>query len=148
MKALSMTLFVAVVLTVVGQTDLARADEQEKIRVSESQKLGKYLADDEGHAIYLFTADAKGESNCNAACAKMWPPVTTTGKPVAEAGVDAGMLGTIKRADGTTQVTYNGMPLYYYAQDKKAGSTMGEELKQFGGKWYLVSPEGKEVEGD
>jgi len=67
---------------------------------------------------------------------------------VAEAGVDAGMLGTIKRADGTTQVTYNGMPLYYYAQDKKAGSTMGEELKQFGGKWYLVSPEGKEVEGD
>jgi predicted lipoprotein with Yx(FWY)xxD motif len=148
MKPLSMTLIAAVLVSSVGLSASARADEQEKIRVIENQKLGKYLADDEGHAVYLFTADAKGKSNCSAACLKVWPPVITSGKPVAEAGVDAGMLGTIKRSDGKTQVTYNGMPLYYYVQDKKAGSTMGEELKQFGGKWYLISPQGKEVEGD
>jgi predicted lipoprotein with Yx(FWY)xxD motif len=73
--------------------------------------------------------------------------VTTSGKPAAKAGVNAAMLGVIKRKDGSEQVTYNGMPLYYFARDQKPGSTMGQDIDHFGGEWYLVSPQGKKIEG-
>jgi predicted lipoprotein with Yx(FWY)xxD motif len=109
-------------------------------------KLGKVLVGLEGRTLYLFSKDDKtGKSMCTGACATAWPPVLTLGKPVAGAGVKADLLGTIKRDDGMTQVTYNKHPLYYYAKDQKAGDVNGHGVKDFGGEWYAVTPEGKKA---
>lgn len=126
---------------------LAQAAEQEKVGVSQKQPFGKYLTADEGRSVYMFTADSRGKSACDGACAQAWPPVMTSGKAKAASGVNAAMLGTIKRQDGATQVTYNGMPLYYFTRDQKPGSTMGQNIDHFGGEWYLVSPAGTKLEG-
>ena len=67
------------------------------------------------------------------------------GEPQAGAGVNAGALGSLKRPDGTMQVTYNGWPLYYFIKDKAPGDTMGQDVKGFSAEWYLVTPSGKEV---
>lgn len=137
----------ALALVLASLAGLAQAAEQEKIEVSQKPPFGKYLTADEGRSVYVFTADSKGKSACDDACAKAWPPVTTSGKAEAASGVNAAMLGTIKRQDGATQVTYNGMPLYYFTRDQKPGSTMGQDIDHFGGEWYLVSPAGTKLEG-
>lgn len=98
-----------------------------------------FLTTADQQTIYMFQDDKAGESSCADACAEAWPPVLTDGEPQAGDGVDAGMLGTTTRADGTTQVTYNGMPLYTFAQDSAPGDKNGEGLK---GAWFLISPYG------
>jgi predicted lipoprotein with Yx(FWY)xxD motif len=106
-----------------------------------------FLVDGQGHTLYLFQKDEKGESYCNGACAAVWPPLETSSKPQGAGGIDAAALGTITRDDGETQVTYRGHPLYYYAADaSKPGRTKGEELEQFGAEWYVVGANGKPVE--
>ena len=139
---------VALALVFAGLAGTARAEDQEQIQIAQKQPFGKYLSADEGRAVYLFTADSRDKSTCQGACAQAWPPVTTSRKPEADAGVNTSMLGTIARQDGTRQVTYNGIPLYYFVQDKKPGSTKGENIKGFGGEWYLVSPKGKKIDQD
>jgi predicted lipoprotein with Yx(FWY)xxD motif len=90
-----------------------------------SSNLGKIAVDRSGRTLYLFTADTNGKSTCRAACAATWPPYRV----------------------GAKQVSYHGHPLYYYAGDgKTAGSTKGEGLNTFGGKWYAVDGTGKRVE--
>jgi predicted lipoprotein with Yx(FWY)xxD motif len=79
------------------------------------------------------------------ACAAAWPPLLTTGKPKASGSVRKALLGTSKRGDGTTQVTYNGHPLYLFIQDKKAGDTNGQGVNAFGAKWYAVAASGKRI---
>ncbi|MGH7119705.1 MAG: COG4315 family predicted lipoprotein [Acetobacteraceae bacterium] len=125
----------------------APAAEPEKLVTQHSASFGTYLSDDDGHAAYLFTADSKGKSVCEGACAKAWPPMMTSGAPVAGPGVDAKLLGTIPRGGGM-QVTYDGMPLYYYVGDNGAGSTAGEGIKHFGGEWYLLAPNGGKIDND
>ncbi|MDQ6775080.1 MAG: hypothetical protein M3071_02420 [Actinomycetota bacterium] len=99
-----------------------------------------YLVDQGGHALYLFKADKKAESYCTDACASVWPPYETSGQPTAGKGVSQRLLATIVRGDGGRQVTYAGMPLYYYAGDGgKRDQTSGEGISQFGADWYLVS---------
>ena len=93
--------------------------------------------------LYLFTNDSEGTSNCEGGCAASWPPLLTDGEPEAGDGVDATLLGTTERTDGTTQVTYNGLPLYFFASDQSAGDTSGQGV---GDVWYVVSPEGEAVE--
>jgi predicted lipoprotein with Yx(FWY)xxD motif len=112
-----------------------------------SGKLGKFLVDDKGRTLYLFEADKSTKSTCFGGCAQAWPPFNTSGKPKAANGVKAGLLGTTKRKDGKTQVTYNGHPVYYYQGDSKAGDTNGEELDQFGAEWYVLDASGKKIEG-
>ncbi|MEW9528598.1 hypothetical protein [Microbispora sp. NPDC049125] len=107
--------------------------------------LGTILAGVEGRTVYLFTKDKDGRTTCTDACAAAWPPVLTSGPPQAGQGVRGDLLGTLKRADGGTQVTYNKHPLYYYAKDQKAGDTTGQDVKDFGGEWYAVTPEGKKA---
>jgi predicted lipoprotein with Yx(FWY)xxD motif len=109
-------------------------------------KLGKILVDEDGHALYLFEADKGTQSTCSGACAAAWPPVTTSGKPVADSGAQAGKLGTTSRSDGKTQVTYAGHPLYYFALDKQPGEAKGQGSKAFGAEWYVVGPAGSKVE--
>jgi predicted lipoprotein with Yx(FWY)xxD motif len=109
-------------------------------------KLGQILVDGKGRTLYLFEADKSGKSACSGACAGTWPPLTAT-SPSAGSGLEDGALATTKRADGREQVTYHGHPLYTYAADgSSAGSTKGEGLNTFGGKWYVVDGTGKAVE--
>jgi predicted lipoprotein with Yx(FWY)xxD motif len=111
--------------------------------VTDQAEHGEILTDGEGRALYLFTKDVGGTSTCTGECATAWPPFTVEGEPVAGEGVDQARLGTITRDDGTTQVTYNGHPLYYYAEDVNAGDVTGQGV---GGVWFLVNPQGEQVE--
>ena len=113
------------------------------VTVTEGDTLGEFLVDAEGMTLYLFTNDSEGTSNCYDGCAASWPPLLTGGEPEAGDGVDATLLGTTERTDGTTQVTYNGLPLYFFASDQSTGDTSGQGV---GGVWYVVSPEGEAVE--
>jgi predicted lipoprotein with Yx(FWY)xxD motif len=112
------------------------------VNLGKNDKLGSFLVDDKGMTLYLFTKDTPNTSNCYDKCATAWPPLLTTDAPVAGEGVDASKLGTTKRTDGTSQVTYNGWPLYYYAKDKAAGDAVGQDV---GGVWYVVSAAGEKV---
>jgi predicted lipoprotein with Yx(FWY)xxD motif len=117
------------------------------LQVSTVGSLGQVLVGSSGRTVYLFTSDQDGTSTCYDACAKTWTPVTTSGKPQAGEKVKDSRLGTTTRKGGTTQVTYAGHPLYYYAPGQgKPSSAAGEGLRQFGGEWYAVSPRGSKVE--
>src|SRR5689334_24047324 len=87
-------------------------------------KLGTVLVTAQGRTLYDFVKDKKGKSACSGACAKFWPPLMTNGKPKAGKGVQAKLLGTPKRSNGT-QVTYNGQPLYTFITDTKDVHTRG-----------------------
>lgn len=106
-------------------------------------KDGKVLVDSKGMTLYIYTADKKGKSNCTTqySCLTLWPPLYTTGTPKAGPGVSQSKLGTITRTDNhKQQVTYNGMPLYYYIQDKKPGDVTGQKVKDPKGIWYVAKP--------
>jgi predicted lipoprotein with Yx(FWY)xxD motif len=111
-----------------------------------SSKLGKILVDGESRTLYLFEADTGTASTCNGACASAWPPLTTTGEPIAGPGISASKLGTAKRSDGTTGVTYNGHPLYTFAGDSAPGQTTGQGSDGFGAEWYVLSAAGNAIE--
>ena len=115
------------------------------VAVTDNGNLGKILVDSQGRTLYLFRHDTGSMSTCSGACATEWPPATSTAKPTGGDGVTASMLGTTKRSDGSTQVTYNGHPLYRYAGDTSTGDTKGQGLDFFGGKWYVMSPAGSAV---
>jgi len=117
------------------------------IGVSNIGGLGTILVDSKGRTVYLFEKDTGPKSTCSGACATAWPPVTTNGKPNAGKGVTASIVGTTKRSDGKTQVTYNGHPLYLFQGDKKPGEAAGQNVDAFGAEWYVLSPAGHKVEG-
>jgi predicted lipoprotein with Yx(FWY)xxD motif len=111
-----------------------------------SSKLGQVLVDANGLTVYLFLADKGTVSSCNSSsCVQYWPPVLTTGAPQAGPGLTATLLGTTTRADGTTQVTYAGHPLYRFINDKTAGQATGQGVNAFGAPWYVVSPSGAQI---
>lgn len=112
------------------------------VNLAEDDQLGSFLVDDKGMTLYLFTKDTPNTTVCYEKCAVAWPPLLTTGDPVSGEGVDASLLGTTDRTDGTVQVTYNGWPLYYYEKDKAPGDITGQDV---GGVWYVVSPEGDQI---
>ncbi len=98
--------------------------------------------------VYLFEADKGTTSNCSAACAQAWPPVTTSGAPKAEGAAKAADLGTTERSDGIRQVTYHGHPLYYYVSDSSSGATTGQGVNSFGAAWYVMNPQGAKIDND
>ena len=117
------------------------------VKARTTGKLGKILVNGSSQTLYLFEKDKNGKSACSGACATNWPPLLTKGKPIAGSGVSASKLGTTKRSDGTTQVTYNKHPLYRFKFDNnKVGATKGEGLDAFGAEWYVVGTNGKKVE--
>lgn len=117
----------------------AMSSSAASVMVSQNATLGSFLVDAKGMTLYLYTNDTPGTSTCTGGCASIWPPLLTNGAPVAGQGVDAAMLGTTQRADGTTQVTYNSWPLYYFASDSATGDTQGEGK---GSVWYVITPDG------
>lgn len=110
-------------------------------------RLGDYLTDGSGRAVYVFDSDTPTESTCIGVCATEWPPVLATGSLTATGGASAADLATIDRPGGGKQVTYAGHPLYYFADDEKAGQTHGQGLDDFGAKWWLLAPSGRKITG-
>jgi predicted lipoprotein with Yx(FWY)xxD motif len=116
---------------------------------SKHAKLGTILAAGPRKlTVYMFEADKGTTSSCSGACAKVWPPVTTSGAPTAAAGAVSADLGTTKRSDGTEQVTYKGHPLYFYDDDKDSGDAYGQGSKAFGASWYVLKPSGAKIDED
>ena len=100
------------------------------------------LFDRLGQAIYLFDREATRRAECYGACAKAWPPVLTKGAPRASGDVRAALLGTTERDDGSTQITYAGHPLYYYAHEGP-NQVLCHNVREFGGLWLVVTPAGE-----
>jgi len=117
------------------------------VSVGTAANVGQVLVDSKGMTLYYFQKDQKGsgKSKCEGACAQAWPPLTTGSTAKAMTGVQAAMLGTIKRSDGTTQVTYAGWPLYTFVEDKKPGEDNGTDSKAFGASWYPLHPNGEKA---
>jgi predicted lipoprotein with Yx(FWY)xxD motif len=109
--------------------------------------LGNILVDAQGRTLYLFKLDSGTTSACTGACATFWPPLTTTGTPTVGTGATASLVSTAQRADGKTQVVYNGHPVYLYTGDHKAGDTTGQGLVAFGGGWFALTSAGDQVSG-
>ena len=108
-----------------------------------SSPLGSILVAQNGMTLYMFARDHGSKSACSGACASFWPPYT--GTPKAGAGLTASLLGSTMRADGSTQVTYDGHPLYTYSGDSAPGATNGQGVNTFGALWWVVAPSGKVV---
>ena len=120
-------------------TESPAAGSGTTISVATEGELAPYLVGPEGLTLYMFTNDADGVSNCSGQCATNWPPLVVADGEEPTASEDApGELGVIEREDGLgRQVTYNGMPLYYWAGDTAPGQTSGHEV---GGVWFVVPP--------
>ena len=114
------------------------------LMTSPNSEYGEILTDAQGRAVYMFTQDTGDTSTCTGSCAVNWPPVLSEGSAMAGAGIDQAMLGTTTRDDGTTQVTYNGHPIYYYAKDTSSGDVNGQGV---GDVWYLINAAGNQVGG-
>lgn len=125
-----------------------------RIEVRRLEGLGPYLTDDAGRALYLFTADSRGgegrepSSACHEACLTAWPPLIVAEAPEAAEGARAELLSSFERSDGRRQATYAGWPLYYWQGDRGDEQATGQDVRHFGGEWYLVSPKGEMVHGE
>ena len=101
---------------------------------------GTFLTGKDGKTLYTFAADSANTTACVDACATKWPPYVLAGTETVKAGDGVtGTLATFARPDGKMQVTYKGIPLYYFGGDGKAGDTTGQG---FAGKWFVASPTG------
>ncbi len=104
-------------------------------------KMGEVIENDKGFVFYRFDGDSNDPSKttCQGACNQVWKPaLTVDGKPTLK-GVDAKVVGTVTRSDGTKQLTVKGWPIYTYIGDKKAGTWKGQNVN---GKWFVIKPDG------
>ena len=132
-------------------TQAAAADEQPaasrrrrgtRIALGDSQ-FGNVLFDGRRQAIYIFDRERSSRPQCYGDCAVAWPPVLTRGTPVAGRGIRRSLLGTVRRRDGTRQVTYNRHPLSYY--EEPPGVVSCHNVREFGGLWLAVRADGNRV---
>ena len=122
-----------------GSTAAPIVGDNLMLGTNQNSKLGTFLSGYTGMTLYAFAKDQAGTSTCYAACAQMWPPyiVSPSDTYTFEYGVNGADAGTITRADGTLQLTYNGHPLYFYSGDKSSNSYAGQGVQ---GAWYVVAP--------
>ena len=113
------------------------------MRFEQHPELGAILVDSSGNTLYLFTDDERGVSNCYQGCAAAWPPLLTAGDPIAGEGAESSRVDITTRTDGSSQVTYNGWPLYRFAADETPSSTMGQNV---GGMFFAVSTYGGPIQ--
>lgn len=125
------------------ETETTEANGAATLQVVDSDH-GEILADGDGNTLYVFLKDDADVSTCSDACAETWPPLTVEGDPEAGDDVDAELIGTIERDDGSTQLTYDRRPLYLYSGDEAPGDTNGQGV---GDNWFVVDPEGEPVRG-
>jgi predicted lipoprotein with Yx(FWY)xxD motif len=113
--------------------------------VAGDSDFGRVLFDANGQVVYVFELDAPDKSNCTTAqCVKAWPPVLTEEQPSAGEGVDAELLGTIRRSDGMLQVSYKRRPLYFY-EHEGPNEIKCHNVTLNGGLWWVVTPSGEPV---
>ena len=106
------------------------------VMIGTNKAVGNYLVDGNGASLYYFTKDSVGQSACSGDCIKAWPAFTES-SIVVPSVLKGSDFSTIKRADGTMQVTYKGWPLYYWVKDKQRGDVTGQNVGKI---WYLVDP--------
>ncbi len=124
-----------------GEQGLRVPATRARIMAKESA-FGRVLFDANGQVVYAFENDRRNRSNCTSEeCVEAWPPVLTRQQPSAGAGVEVRLLGTIRRSDGTLQVTYNGRPLYFY-EHEGPGEIKCHNVELHGGLWWVVTPRG------
>jgi predicted lipoprotein with Yx(FWY)xxD motif len=116
------------------------------VNVADVGTYGSVLVNGDGMPLYVFSSDTGGTSACTGDCATEWMPLASQGSPAAGTGVDASLLGTITRDDGTMQVTYNGHPLYTFANDTGAGDAAGQGMDDNGGTWNLITATGEPLQ--
>jgi predicted lipoprotein with Yx(FWY)xxD motif len=133
---------IAIMAAVVATATSALAKPSAARVTVRSTQYGKALFGPSGKVVYVFGADRGSTSRCYGACANAWPPLLTTGAPLAGPGVQAKLLGTTKRKNGALQVTYNRHPLYYYSADK-VGKVMCQHANMHGGLWLIIKPNGQ-----
>jgi len=119
----------------------AQQPEQGQKVIAAESDFGTILFGDTGQAIYLFDIETTSQPRCYGACADAWPPVLTDGAPLAGEQVKESLLGTTQRTDNTTQVTYDGHPLYFYAHEGRS-EVKCHDVFLNGGNWYAVRPDG------
>ncbi|MHB8243309.1 MAG: COG4315 family predicted lipoprotein [Solirubrobacteraceae bacterium] len=109
--------------------------------------LGKLLVSSSGRTLYEFTKDHTNKDSCASirGCSEIWPPLLSSGKPIAGSGVSASRLSTIKLSNGSRQVTYEGHPLYLYSADSGPGETSYVGAREFGGTWEAINSAGHAV---
>jgi predicted lipoprotein with Yx(FWY)xxD motif len=118
-------------------TSTAGTSRAATVRLARVGSLGTVLVNASGLTLYHFTQDSTSQSACTGACTSIWPPLLVpAGTAPTGTGLSAGAFGTITRADGTTQVTYKGMPLYTFSGDKAAGSASGQNVA---GSWFVIT---------
>ncbi|MDM5224855.1 hypothetical protein QUF73_01385 [Cytobacillus sp. NJ13] len=121
-----------------AEKDLAESDTE--LQLMENEKIGKYLTDAEGMALYYFAKDQPNTSNCSGDCLENWPAFYSEDLAVPE-GFNKEDFGTITRADtGEKQTTYKGYPLYYFIKDGASGDVKGQGVKDV---WFIVNSETK-----
>ena len=114
--------------------------------------VGTVLVDGQGKTLYLLTSEKGGKVTCTAStgCTKFWPEITLpqgTTAATAGTGVQSSLLGRVKDANGTLEVTYNGWPVYTFVGDSGPGVAHGQGQKSFGGTWYVLNASGNPVTG-
>lgn len=113
---------------------------------SERSPVGRILATPGGRTLYDFTPDTPASSACvSGLCARLWPPLLTSGTPTVGRGLEPSLAGTIRRPNGTLQVTYAGHPLYSWIGDSRPGMITGQALLNEGGYWYVIATSGREI---
>lgn len=115
-----------------GQAQGSAGTGATTVATASSSTFGAILTGANGMTLYTFSGDAPGKSTCTGGCATAWPPLTVPAgqRPSAGTGV-TGSLTTLARADGTTQVAYDGLPLYYWQGDAKPGDVTGDGVNGF-----------------
>ncbi len=130
-------------------TPVLRSGPEYEVTTGTVAGLGTVLVDGQGLTIYMYATDVRGRpSRCYGICSVQWPPlILPPGRtaPVAGPGIDPTLLGTSARTDGTTQITYNGWPLYLWPPDRAPGKATGQALTNAGGLWYVLSPAGHPI---
>ncbi len=158
----AMTLVTSFGAVAVAQTEMKESIPAEHLTVMDHEVLGPYLTDNHGRTLYIVVGDDDQSVACAGECADAWPPFTLesidammgnammdepmTDDAMAMATIDADLVGTVARDDGTTQVTYQGHPLYYFVGDVDPGEVNCQAIENFGGTWYVIAPSGEIVE--
>jgi predicted lipoprotein with Yx(FWY)xxD motif len=117
------------------------ASSGSKLATADVGGLGKVIVDGNGRTVYVFDKDTSGKSNCEGDCLAKWPAVPAEGTPKLD-GIDASLVGTVTRSDGSKQLSIAGLPVYLFAQDSKAGQAKGQAV---GGVWWVVGADGKKI---
>ncbi len=108
--------------------------------------VGPILATGGGDTLYDFAPDTPTHSAClNDGCVLQWPPLITSGPVRLGKGLDRVLVGTLRRPDGSTQLSYGGHPLYRYNLDVSPGVVMGQAIDQDGGLWYVINAKGQQI---